>query len=91
MKPGHTAKRGQVKSKKTRMPKAGTAHNRNVGGSAMMDELKRRARFDPGLADLSDVEKKFLSGRSDTPEDFQRATGVIKRVRKQHKKKGIKI
>lgn len=90
MKPGHTAKRGQVKSKNMGMPKAGTAHNRKVG-SSILDEMKRRTRMDPGLRGLSDVEEKFLSERMGTPEDFQRATGVIKRVRKQHKKKGIKI
>lgn len=90
MKPGLTASR--AKSKGSKKPRAGSAHNRDLGARSLIgEEMKRRMRFDIDLANPSKVEKEFLQARQGSPEQIQRAMGVVKKVRKLHKKQGVKI
>lgn len=85
MKPGLTATR--VKSKSAKKPKTGTAHNRDNGmGALIAGEVKRKGAFnytDIGVPDKQ--EAIFLKERMDTPENYTRAIGVIKKVRKMRK------
>jgi len=89
MEPGHTAKRGQARCAGSKKPKkVGSVHNQDFG---IRKEMLRRAQFDPGTANLSGPEQDFVNRRSGSQEDLSRALKVVKKVRKLHKKQGVKI
>ena len=92
MEPGHTAKRGEARLAGHREPKVGSVHNKDRGmESIIAAEMRRKAQFDPGTANLSKIEEGFVERRSGSQEDLARALKVVKKVRKLHKAQGVKI